>query len=510
MYTLQDFIADLPMKSLKVLAKPFDFAEVSVNSISVQELPLDTFVREGEIILSTLIGCLDNIEIFKKFIQDIKKSQAAALVVCFKDPAYQLDDQIVHLAIDIGLPLLCLPWEVRFADVMKFTIQRIHEKNTENYKYTRDKLFTSYFASKTLDDAAKILQSFFETPIVIAGKNLKIKGKSCDEYDIENCAIIDISIHQVMWGYLYVCQPEKCQKLLDNQKLIEQYILMPLSMWFNKENIEKRIVLKIKNDFVWDLASKNYTSFKEMVHQGAKLGFNLSASYACIAFCVKPKDSTQVLDEYSAQSVQLCAFIEELIVKERKRHRVKVMFADRGLEFIVYMDTSHVGNEVINEFVESVIKLFTSKHPELQLYCGISDISPENSELFHQLCQNAQLALQYCMNSKTSEYIFTYKDTKFHRIISELSGNKNIKNLASETLDSLLEHDKTSSMDLMNTLVEFIKNDGNTSQTARSLHLNRQSLLYRLKKIESLTGLSLNQHQDLFLLELFTRIHSYY
>ena len=510
MYTLHNFVTDLPMKSLKILTKPFDFTNVSVKSISVQELPLDTFVREGEIILSTLIGCLDNDDVFKQFIRDIKISRAAALVVAFKDPDYQLSDDIVSFAIDVGLPILSLPWEIRFADVISATTQQIHDKNIENYKHTRDRLFTSYFSSQPLDEAAHILSKFFDAPVAIVGKNLKIKGKSGEDISAENCAVVDISIHQVVWGHLYICNPEKNQHLLKNAQLLEQHIFLPLSMWFNKENIEKRIVLKIKNDFVWDLASKNYTSFKEMVHQGAKLGFNLSASYVCIAFCVKQKDSTQLLDEYSTQSAQLCTFIEDLIVKERKRQRVKVMYADRGLEFIVYMDVSQVGNEVINEFVENIAKAFVSKHPELQLYCGISNISPENSELFHQLCQNAQLALQYCINSKSSECIFTYKDTKFHRIISELSGNKNIKKLASETLDTLLEHDKTSSMDLMNTLVEFIKNDGNTSQTARSLHLNRQSLLYRLKKIETLTGLSLSQHQDLFLLELFTRIHSYY
>ena len=65
-------------------------------------------------------------------------------------------------------------------------------------------------------------------------------------------------------------------------------------------------------------------------------------------------------------------------------------------------------------------------------------------------------------------------------------------------------------MDLVRTLVEFIKCNGNSSLAARNLHLNRQSLLYRLKKIESLTGMSLNQRKDLFLLELFTRIQSDY
>jgi DNA repair protein RecN (Recombination protein N) len=39
---------------------------------------------------------------------------------------------------------------------------------------------------------------------------------------------------------------------------------------------------------------------------------------------------------------------------------------------------------------------------------------------------------------------------------------------------------------------------------------SRADLLYRLKKIESLTDMSLDQRRDLFLLELFTRIHSDY
>ena len=71
-----------------------------------------------------------------------------------------------------------------------------------------------------------------------------------------------------------------------------------------------------------------------------------------------------------------------------------------------------------------------------------------------------------------------------------------------------MNYDKGSSMELIQTLMEFLKNNGNSSLTARNLHLNRQSLLYRLKKIEALTGMSLSQRKDLFLLEIYTRIHS--
>ena len=115
---------------------------------------------------------------------------------------------------------------------------------------------------------------------------------------------------------------------------------------------------------------------------------------------------------------------------------------------------------------------------------------------------------RFCTPAQTGRHIFTYRDTRFHQIISELSRSELIRTAAQETLSPLLNYDKGSSMELIQTLMEFLKNNGNSSLTARNLHLNRQSLLYRLKKIEALTGMSLSQRKDLFLLEIYTRIHS--
>ena len=53
MYTLQNFIEDLPIQGLTILSRPADLSSIPVSSISAQELPLDAFVRENEIVLST-------------------------------------------------------------------------------------------------------------------------------------------------------------------------------------------------------------------------------------------------------------------------------------------------------------------------------------------------------------------------------------------------------------------------------------------------------------------------
>lgn len=73
-------------------------------------------------------------------------------------------------------------------------------------------------------------------------------------------------------------------------------------------------------------------------------------------------------------------------------------------------------------------------------------------------------------------------------------------------IGSLIEHDSENKLDLINTFKIYVENKGNVSQTARALHLHRQSLLYRLKRIEEITKLSLDNADDIFLLELCVRL----
>ena len=143
--------------------------------------------------------------------------------------------------------------------------------------------------------------------------------------------------------------------------------------------------------------------------------------------------------------------------------------------------------------------------PNYSFYWGISEISLKPSN-FEQLYKNASIALQHSLNSNRTRYRCTYQDTKEAQILSVLSSSHEVQQLIQETIGKLQAYDVDSNIDLMGTLMEYIKCNYNTSQTARNLHIHRQSLLYRFEKIEELTELSLNRHQDLFLLEICARL----
>ncbi|CAN7260305.1 PucR family transcriptional regulator [Mycolicibacterium frederiksbergense] len=76
-----------------------------------------------------------------------------------------------------------------------------------------------------------------------------------------------------------------------------------------------------------------------------------------------------------------------------------------------------------------------------------------------------------------------------------------------KTLQPLIDYDKTRRGQLVHTLEILLNEAINTSAAARALFLNRHSLLYRIKLIEDLTGLSLKNPADRFQLEVSVRVH---
>ena len=53
-----------------------------------------------------------------------------------------------------------------------------------------------------------------------------------------------------------------------------------------------------------------------------------------------------------------------------------------------------------------------------------------------------------------------------------------------------------SDIELMETAEEFMKNSLNISETSRNMYIHRNTLIYRLDKIENETGLNLRKFSD--------------
>lgn len=515
-YTLSDFLRADILQTYTILTPWRDFEHIFIKSVSVQELPVDDFIRPGELVLSTAVGCQEDEEAFCSLIRSIGASQAAAVLLAFKDDGYQVPAGVVEYACQIGLPLIVIPWEIRFSDVQIAVIHSIQNRKLAVYKDLQDELFNAFFDSRPLQVAANLVFEELRSPVVITdglGTVLSVSS-GFDSQDKTPICEVDIALNDMTVGqlqlYLQESEEAKGHAPAFEAELIEKYVCFPLSLWFNRKSIEDIMALRLKDDFVWNLATQHYDSMAEVIRQGARFHFDLTRPYVCLVLKAVPREDGSAAVAQAKEVARTISEMEQLLIRTGKESGRNTMVAGRSLEFVLYLEISaQTTTESIDAFLDELEPQLERAFPAYEFYCGISEISFKTLN-FHPLYKNASLALQYCMNSSQRRYRFTYQDTREAQVVSVLADSQLIQTLAHEVLDPLREYDAGSDIDLMGTLTAYIRCNYNVSQTARDLHIHRQSLLYRLEKIEDMTEMSLSNHRDLFLLEICSRIFSAY
>lgn len=87
-------------------------------------------------------------------------------------------------------------------------------------------------------------------------------------------------------------------------------------------------------------------------------------------------------------------------------------------------------------------------------------------------------------------------------LIRRLLGNEAVERFVDRRLEALEQHDEVRKSELIRTLEALFEHNGNKADTARALHLERQSLYSRLQRIEELLGESLSEESTRLGLQL--------
>ena len=105
---------------------------------------------------------------------------------------------------------------------------------------------------------------------------------------------------------------------------------------------------------------------------------------------------------------------------------------------------------------------------------------------FRESVRQARLALTQAQEVGTDR--LRYGDTETGLIMAPKSLTE-ARALIERYLGPLMEHDRAQGAVLLPTLMRFLENDGNWKATAFDLGVHRQTLVYRLKLVEQLTGI---------------------
>ncbi len=175
---------------------------------------------------------------------------------------------------------------------------------------------------------------------------------------------------------------------------------------------------------------------------------------------------------------------------------------------------SHVfiyGNFVVSLFDSTYLFLITQASSECDMMCHVSEvgISLEFEDITEmpKMFQDAARACHLSHSTHKNEKLCLYSDYKTYDLLMSCSDRRLLENSIHPAFEILNEYDIKKESHLLETLKNYILLDFNAKNTAEALYLHRNTLKYRLDKIQELTDLDFENFETKFSLGLSLKIN---
>lgn len=260
------------------------------------------------------------------------------------------------------------------------------------------------------------------------------------------------------------------------------------------ELVKERAVVeaetKIQGDFVRDVLRGTYANEAAVVARAGHMDWDLETSHG-----------VAVLDVAAAEGAATA--MRSAI--SRRGVRPLVAAWDRGAAFIYPLP----GESSADEWRAAVDHIRVEVAGQLGLRNVSAGVGRAHSGLkgLQRSYGEADQALRAGQRLFGSGQTVAFAELGAYRVLAQLQGTAELRSFEQETLGELIDYDGKSGSQLLPTLEAFFNANGNLSKTADMLFVHRNTLMYRLKRIEELTGSTLDDPETRFDLQLALKMY---
>ncbi len=194
------------------------------------------------------------------------------------------------------------------------------------------------------------------------------------------------------------------------------------------------------------------------------------------------------------------------------QHVLQNMFPEQ--DFVISLDNLNVvlikalpddyNSDMLSKVAKSIVETVNSELM-MQVYVGMGTPADSINDIARSYSE-AQLALEIGRVFDGETYILSYDALGIGRLIYQLPSK-----LCELFLDEIFKKESINVLDeeTLQTIYKFFENNLNVSETSRQLFVHRNTLVYRLDKIERLTGLDLRNFDDAVIFKVAILVNKY-
>ena len=164
----------------------------------------------------------------------------------------------------------------------------------------------------------------------------------------------------------------------------------------------------------------------------------------------------------------------------------------------------HVVMRILNAVQNSLQEVLHGK----SVSTGVSSIfyEPERMRACIDEAKRAFEVQRGCGIQHSARY---FEEIGVYRFFYEFGNDIELKDFVMEILGELIQYDEENNSDYVNTLQVYLEEGGNIGETAQKLYVHRNTIKYRITKVEEILNIDLEDTNTVFNLQFAFKIRKY-
>ncbi|MFN7253234.1 MAG: PucR family transcriptional regulator [Anaerobacillus sp.] len=282
---------------------------------------------------------------------------------------------------------------------------------------------------------------------------------------------------------------EKIYDLTTNQLNLLNSITTTILTWFTQLELTRNVHAKYKDQFIFDLLNNNIETESQLIELGKLWDMEFHTNGYVLAIN---------LNSIQAITKELSVNISHLLKKTNNLNiTIHTTFISHRLVGIIFLNSKSISisKDDLNQWLKAFQKQVSEKFSAVQTIVGIGRSHSSNLDIYKSF-QEAKIALQMRDYVYGNKGIIHYEDIGYVRLLTYIH-NDLLNDFANQYIGDLAKHDREHDTELVHTLYMFCNFNGDINRSADSLFIHQNTLRQRLKKIESILEVDLQNYTEL-------------
>ena len=532
-FSVNDLLLAEELKDAKILGGK-EGLDRQIKGVTIIEAPdIVKFINGGEVLLTGLYAFRScSVEEFQKYINELTKKSVSALIMKRGRKVENADIKIELLrefANTHGIPVLEVPFEISFRDIMSRIMERLFNEEVTRLKYfktTHDNFAALALSpdsgNRGADNILDVLAKLIHNPVAVFNQNLSCLAATEDAARVltisEDARTFEPGIYssytylrqegeepqcliQVKMSFrekIYLVVTERNQALDVMDFIAAESAITALRFEFSRQYAVTELEKKFQNDIMHNILNGKIHSIGELQKNTTLLGVDINGSYRVIVFGMANESMTK--GDFKAK-VKDTNVLSQAIV-----HYIKDAKIQNDLDKIVVIQavdkeqTQEEYRREIKKIVESVQEDVSMHNKHLKVKAGVGKVVdgiihlPESFKEANEAFMFVDVAGE--LSEEGSPQAMLFSDLGIFKLLCQLEDPSMLLEYVPEGLQKLYNYKKPQRDDLIVTLKTYLDRNQNLSKTAQELYVHYKTAAYRIEKITKITGIDFDNANE--------------